>query len=553
MPAKLIRRIGFDRPNMNRTPTSSIPLISTSLELPVANPARLRTTGCPIGRVAASFFFLLLGIACLQPLPAQEQVPNLKKDRPAKPVRPYIIEFKGEIDWQLSKYFRSRLEQAKSAGADLIIVEIDSPGGLKSESLSLAEMLRDVDWAYTVAFVPREALSGAALMAFGCDELIIGELARFGDIGIIHYDPQLFAFRFAPAKIQSVLVRQARDLAASKGRSPELAEAMIDKDFLVYQKKNNGSIDFRGSAADEEPPGEGWQLVPETKKGFLTLNGVRAKELQLATGFATDRETAAKEIGFDLSTTRVLKRTATDSIVYYLNHPLGAGLLIVIGLIAFFSEISAPGIGVGGLIAGLCAMLFFWSRFLGGTSTWLEIVLFAAGIIFLLMELFVIPGWGISGIMGLFLTVSSVFMASQDFVVPTNERQWNQFLTSTLMLLCSGTVFAIGAAFIVKYLGYIPIFSQLMLAPPDEQEFTDELKSKKPGRVEHPDISIGDWGRSESLLRPAGRAIFNGRSFDVVSDGEFIEPGRQVKVLDIQGNRILVSAIEDPLDDTNTV
>ena len=538
---------------MNRILSNSISFRFIPFDIRTVFATRWQTAGRPLGSFANCFVLVLLGLTSIQAVASQEQVPNLKKDRPARAVRPYLIEFKGDIDWQLAKYFRSRVEQAKSAGADLIVVEIDSPGGLKSESLSLAELLRDIDWAYTVAYVPREALSGAALMAFGCDELVIGELARFGDIGVIQYDPQLFAFRFAPEKIQSVLIRQARDLAASKGRSPDLAEDMIDKDFVVYQREQNGSIEFKGLTADEAPPGDNWRLVPESKKGFLTVNGVRAKELQLATAFATDRESVAKEIGFDLSTTRVLKPTATDTIVYYLNHPVGAGLLIVIGLIAFFSEISAPGIGVGGLIAGLCAMLFFWSRFLGGTSTWLEIVLFTAGIIFLLMELFVIPGWGISGIMGLLLTVSSVFLASQDFVVPTNERQWNQFLTSVLMLLCSGAIFVIGAAFIVQYLGYIPIFSQLMLSPPDHDEYNGKTMPDKPGRVQHPDISVGDWGHSESLLRPAGRAIFNRRSFDVVSDGEFIEPGQQVKVIDIQGNRITVSAIDDRLDETNAI
>ena len=476
---------------------------------------------------------------------ADEGVPNLKKPRPQKFVSPAIIEFKGEINWKLAKFFRSRIEQAKSYGADLIVIEIDSPGGLKSESLSIAELIRDIDWAYTVAFVPREALSGAALITFGCDELVVGELARIGDIGVIQYDPQLFAFRFAPEKIQSVLVRQARDLAASKGRSPDLAEAMINKDFRVYQREKGGKIEFKGGAANGAPPVGRWELVPESEKGFLTVNGVTAKRLGLATSFAQDRDSLAKEMGFDITITRVFKPTTTDSVVYYLNHPVGAGLLIIIGLIAFFTEISAPGISVGGLIAGLCAVLFFWSRFLGGTSGWLEILLFAAGLIFLMMELFVIPGWGISGIMGLLLTISSIFMASQDFMLPTNGRQWNQFLTSVLMLLCSGAVFAIGAAFIIKHFGYIPIFNRLMLTPPDQDEADESLKSGKPIPVEHPKVSVGDWGRAESLLRPAGRAVFAGRSFDVVSDGEYIEAGQQVKVIDIQGNRIVVSAIEE--------
>ena len=160
------------------------------------------------------------------------------------------------------------------------------------------------------------------------------------------------------------------------------------------------------------------------------------------------------------------------------------------------------------------------------------------------MELFVIPGWGVSGIMGLMLTVASVFMASQDFVVPSNDRQWNQFLTLGLMMMCTGALFVVAAAFIIRNIGYIPIFNKLILTPPEE-DAADADKAGKPEPTPHPHVSLGDWGRSESLLRPAGRAIFGGKSVDVVSDGEYIEPDSQVKVVSIQGNRIVVSAINE--------
>lgn len=508
------------------------------------------TTGSNRAHKLLTMICLVFWISQFASADAQvEKVPNLKQPRPAQFDSPCIIEFKGEINWQLSQYIRSRVSRAKASGHDLIILDIDSPGGLKSESLNLAEMMRDIDWAYTVAFVPREAFSGAALVSLGCDELLIGELARYGDIGVIQYDPQLFAFRFAPEKIQSVLVRQARDLAESKRRSPELAEAMINKDFHVYTRDVDGVTEFKGLPAEELPPEGDWEIIPETKKGFLTVNGVRARQLGMASGLASDLPGVSQTLGFELDSARVMKHTTSDSIVYWLNHPLGTVLLILIGLIAFFTELSAPGIGVGGLISGLCAMLFFWSRFLGGTSTWLEVLLFAAGVVFIMMELFVIPGWGVSGILGLLMTVASVFMASQDFVMPSTGRQWDQFLTSLLILGCSGTLFMIAAVFIIRHFGHIPIFNKLMLAPPVADESSEHSKSAKPGVVEHPKVSVGDWGRAESLLRPAGRAIFAGRSFDVVSDGEFIEPGSQIKVLDIQGNRIVVSAIGDEESD----
>ena len=498
------------------------------------------------------FEFLMLLLAGCFPWVGSCDVPSQKEPRPREFHNPVIIEFKGEINWQLSKYFRSRLLQAKKAGADLLVIEIDSPGGLKNESLDIAEQLRDVDWAYTVAFVPRQAISGGALITLGCDELIVGPNARIGDIGVIEFDPELFAFRLVPAKIQSVLVRQARDLARSKGRSAELAESMIDKDVMTYWRETPAGVDYKNVRVDAvEMPGDPWVLVEESgPERFLTLSGQRAVELGWAAGLATDRTQLAAALGLQPGDFHIYKYTITDSIVYYLNHPLGTAVLIVIGLVALFFELSAPGLGAGGLLAGLCAALFFWSRVLGGTSGWLEVVLFAAGATFLLMELFVIPGWGLPGVIGLVLMLGSVFLASQDFVMPSTGRQWNQFLTTALVLSCSGIGFGIAAVYITKKLGSIPILNQLLLTPTDHQRQDESGRQKdpetgKPVSRQHPDISVGDWGHAESLLRPAGRARFAGRWFDVVSDGAFIEPGRQVKVIDIQGNRIMVATVED--------
>ena len=98
-------------------------------------------------------------------------------------------------------------------------------------------------------------------------------------------------------------------------------------------------------------------------------------------------------MGFNPTKTRVYRHTTTDTIVYVLNNPFVTGLLVIIGLIALYIEFSAPGLGAGGLVAGLCAVLFFWSRFFSGTSGWLEVILFVAGLVFIAMEIFVIPGF----------------------------------------------------------------------------------------------------------------------------------------------------------------
>ena len=489
----------------------------------------------------------------------------LNKLQPRKPEyrRPGLIRFEGVIDGFNGDYLRSRLARAKAAEIDLLILEIDSPGGLVSESLELAEMLRDIDWAYTVAWIPREAISGAALMSLGCDEIVMAEHARFGDAGPIEFDPLLASFRHAPAKIKSMLVRHARDLAVAKGRPPELAEAMVDENAVVYKRMvkdpvAGGKPEFRVVLLDENTPdpqdaarrdgldAAEWSMVAETGKDrILTVNGAVAVELGLANYLAGDRAEllgGLKANGDPI----VYEYNFADTVVAWLTHPLITALLVIVGLISLYIELSAPGLGLGGLLAGLCAALFFWSRFVGGTAGWLEVILFVAGLAFVLMELFVLPGFGVSGITGLILLLASVVMAMQDFVIPGNDAQWKE-LTQTLgIVLGSFCVFLVGAAIVSKRLGSIPILGGLALKPPEERG--EELVDKETGKrtpQPHPLVSVGDWGVSESLLRPAGRAVFNGRSIDVVSDGSFVSPGVQIRVVNISGNRVLVEQIDE--------
>jgi membrane-bound serine protease (ClpP class) len=488
----------------------------------------------------------------------QASVPDARRPRPQTFAQVGIIEFSGPIDHKLTRFFEERFERARSDGVDLLIIEIDSPGGLKIESLKIARALRDCDWAYTVALISNEAISGGALVSLGCDEIHIDPNAKFGDIGEIGFDMETFSWRLIEPKIESYLSRDARDLAESKGRPADLAEAMVDKDVLVFAK-NKGNVDgapleFKLIRVDDPPPAAPWQMVPETgPERFLTVSGQRAIELGIAQHASEDRSELLREFGVAQDRVRTYRPTTTDTAVYYLNNPFITGLLVLVGLIALYIEFSSPGIGAGGLVAGLCAALFFWSRFLGGTSGWLEVVLFAAGLVFLLMEIFVIPGFGVAGVSGLALLFASVVLAGQDFTVPQSAEQWNETITSILMILCSGFVFLISAAFISRRLHMIPIFNRLVLTPqlPDRgllAEKTDDLG--KPIPQPHPEISVGDWGKTESLLRPAGRAKFAGHSFDVISDGAFVEAGKSVKVLRIHGNIITVAEIEDDLEET---
>lgn len=460
--------------------------------------------------------------------------------------RGVLIEFRGVITPLLEQYVRRQLRRAKEYGADVVVLEMDSPGGFLDPSLKLAETMRDLDWARTVTFVRREAISGAAIVALGCDEIVMTEHARFGDAGpIIQGEDNLF--RHAPEKIRSHLARDVRDLAAAKGRPPALAEAMVDMDLVVYRAKNTktGEEQFFSEAELESlPDRDDWEVgepVLETrKKHFLTVNGRQAVELRLADGVVETREALADRYQLK-EPLLVLRPTGVDTAVTILNLPIVTGLLFVIGLVALYIEFSAPGLGMGGLIAGLCFALFFWSRFLGGTGDWLDVILFVAGVVFLAVELFVFPGFGIAGLTGMLLIIVSIFMAGQEFLIPRTERQLDVFMQTLTTVAASGILFVTIAVALGKYLKLMPGVRLLILEPPQpapadgEGSATDRAKGPRTFPVE-----VGDQGIAHSPLRPAGVACFGDHFIDVVTEGGYVDAGRTVRVIEISGNRVVV-------------
>ncbi len=466
--------------------------------------------------------------------------------------RGVIIRFEGPITSMREQYLYRKLNEAKQLGADLVVVQIDSPGGQLQESLEIAQRLSDLDWAFTVAYVPREALSGAAIAALGADEIVMEPRARMGDAGPI-FMAEDFLFRHAPEKIRTDLARQMRDLAEARGRPPALAEAMVDMDLVVYHVKNKktGDETYMSEAEietlDNPDDWEKGKPVLETREGhFLEVNGRRAVELGLAEATVAGRDELSRRYGL-VGDLPVLEATFVDTAVYILNQPLVTGLLFVVGLVALYIEFSAPGISIGGLTAGLCFTLFFWSRFMGGTAGWLEVILFLAGLVFLGVELFVIPGFGVTGLSGLLLIFASLVLASQRFIIPESTQQFQTFGISLLVILLSGVVFFIAGLFLTWYLGTLPILGSLVLSAPVDTDAEAPAASPPAaaGQADHDNgPHVGDVGIADSPLRPAGRVRFGERYVDVVTEGSFIDEGSYVKILKIRGNHILVRQVQ---------
>jgi len=230
-----------------------------------------------------------------------------------------------------------------------------------------------------------------------------------------------------------------------------------------------------------------------------------------------------------------------DFLIQALASPELAALLLVLGGAALYIELHAPGIGIGGFVATVCFLLFFWSRYLGGTAGWLEVSLFIAGVSCLLLELFVIPGFGIFGLGGGALVLAALILASPTFLWPRTEYQFDQLERSLLTLAAAGIGLAVVAFILRKRLPRSPLLSRMMLEPPEGREA--ETIQRREALVDRRAL-LGQRGATTTQLTPGGKARFGELLVDVMADGEVIARGAVVEVVEVHGNRVVVKEVE---------
>jgi membrane-bound ClpP family serine protease len=212
--------------------------------------------------------------------------------------------------------------------------------------------------------------------------------------------------------------------------------------------------------------------------------------------------------------------------------------LLMFGFMMLSTEASAPGLGLPGFIAMLCFAFFFWTKFLAGTAEWAELLAFALGITCLAIEIFVLPGFGVFGIGGLALTVLGVVLMSQTFVIPQNSYQLGQLAKGVWMAIGGLGGLVLGFFVVRAFLPQAATATGLAMDVPSSE--IDQLE-----RIAHYDHLAGQTGVAATRLRPSGKARFGDQLVAVVSDGTAIDPGQSVRVVQVQGNRIVVESVDE--------
>jgi membrane-bound ClpP family serine protease len=243
----------------------------------------------------------------------------------------------------------------------------------------------------------------------------------------------------------------------------------------------------------------------------------------------------------------ILEPTMTDKWIEnfagFLASPMVSFWLLFGAMFFLSSEMSQPGLGVPGFIGSMLLVLFFWSQFLDGNADWLEIILFVAGVACILVEVFVIPGFGMFGIIGLLMMVVSIVLATQSFIIPRNSEEFNRIPVSLSMVV--GASFGCIAALVVfrRFLPHMPIVKRIMLSPPGHEDDGLNKLENRESMVQWEHL-LNQKGQAITRLVPAGKARIGDEVIDVITDGRLMEKGSVLIVTKVQGNRVVVAPVD---------
>ena len=500
-------------------------------------------------------FLLLLALAL--PVWAVEVAPPIEPNN----AKAFVITCTGLIDDGLYQSIKRRAAAALENGADYIFLEIGTYGGLvkSADDISKFLILELSKKAHTVAYITTEAISAGAMISVSCQDIIMRENTTIGDCAPITMGDKLEGVEREKAES---FIRATFQRAAQANNYPDsLLEAMVSRHKKVWQVENL-KTDVYEFFEDEKLPTDAKlydlknkELV-DNENEILTLTANKAKEYGIARAVVSDLKGATDflaerdNVKFSQEAVR-LEPNWSEQLVRMLNHPSVTSILFMAGILGVYIELKTPGIGLPGLLAVICFVILFGSRYLVGMATWWEAAIFAVGIALLFLEIFVIPGFGIAGVSGIICILVGLF----GILVPNRpdelpwprydlgDMQWKLFTDGGMAFGVGFVGFIIFAYLLAKFLPKTSAFAGLVLAP---AAAGDRLKVDATAPPDETgELKVGDEGIAITKLRPAGRAKFRLVIADVVTQGDLVEKDEKVKIIRIEGNKVVVKAIEN--------
>lgn len=402
----------------------------------------------------------------------------------------YVIPVKGEIEPGWLVFFERSLEEAADAGAVCAILELDTPGGYIDTAIKARKLINEAPFP-VYGYVQYHSLSAGAYLALSAEKFFMVPGATIGAA-----EPRLMGGEKTDEKYLSSWEAEMRVAAEKQGKDPQLAAAMVRKEIAIEDVVEAGKL--------------------------LTLTAQEAEKLGFSDGTVDKLSTLLARL--DLEGSRLVRATPTqwELLSGWLIKPAVATLLLSAALLFLIVEVLTAGFGISGLLSILCFGLYFGGHFFTGISGWPAVFLFAFGLVLLLVEAF-IPGFGIFGVGGLVCVSASIVLTAA-----TTALGLKMLFISFLLSFLAGF-------FAFKYFQRRGTLRRFILM---------EAATREKGFSSSTDLYhlVDKVGQSITPLRPSGIVEIDDARYDVVSEGSYISTGAAVKVIKVEGRRIVVRA-----------
>ncbi|MEQ9591788.1 MAG: NfeD family protein [Cyclobacteriaceae bacterium] len=417
-----------------------------------------------------------------------------------------VMEIKAEIDPRMSRYVKLALEHAEAIEADYVVIEMDTYGGVLTDAKEIVDQILDLKVPIWV-FINKDAASAGALISIACDSIYMAPGATIGAATVVEGG----SGAAAPDKYQSYMRSIMRSTAEESGRDPRIAEGMVDERVVVDSIKQAGKvITFTTSEAIEY--------------GYCEARMTSIEEI-----LERNKVTNYELVKFDIGT--------TERIIAFFLNPFISGILILVILGGLYFELQSPGVGFPILAAVTALVLYLVPYYLNGLAENWEIIALFVGILLILAEVFVIPGFGIAGIAGMALTIGAMIliMVNNDFfnfeMVPAGD-----IMVSSLAIFggISGGILLL--FFAGARLSNTNFFKRISLT---------ETQAQSEGYTSNFNTSdmVGRQGIAHTVLRPSGKVMIDDQLYDAFSRGDYIEKGDQIVVTEVESSTLKVKKV----------
>jgi len=462
-----------------------------------------------------------------------------------------IIPITGDIEPFQLAFIRRALE-----GSDdpILIFDINTFGGKVDTALKIATLIGSVQDSETIAYISAGpgtlgvSWSAGALIALSCGSIYMTEGTSMGAAAPVYQTQE--GMVMAEEKVVSAMRGQMAALAEKNDYSIPAALGMVDKDLIIREIYIDGKVSLALESEVEtmkkrtEEGGSEFELgmVISAEGKLLTLRAGEMEKYGISSGTLRGVEDLYPLLDISQSEVTQIEPTPWDKMAALITGSVATSILIMIGLVGLYLEVSTPGFAVPGTVAIICFTIVFAGGALMGTFNSFELLLFIAGVALLIAEIFLIPGFGITGISGIFLIMSALILSRQGFLLPKFE--WETDILLSNMLLVFGTT---GASVIIMgvllvIFPHLAPFKRLILTSPEDQ-LVSQITVWNNEEISKQTVKPGTVGITATTLRPSGKASMENEVLPVETDGEYIGKGVKIVVTGKLGNIIKVKKV----------